>query len=78
MTEYFAVLDDNDRRGSFDSIGESVSLLNETSRVRGHKDEQAYNFILHQSSVECVETVDGKVECSRVGWQAREKAGMEK
>jgi hypothetical protein len=78
MTEYFAVLDDNNRRGPFDSIRESVSHLKETSRARGHTDEQAYNFFLHQSSVERVETVDGKVECSRLGWQAREESEMEK
>jgi hypothetical protein len=76
MTEYFAVLGENDRRGPFCSIRESVSLLKKISRTRGHTDEQAYNFILHQSSVERVETVDGKVECQRVSWQAREESGL--
>ena len=77
MTEYFAVLDDDDRRGPFDTMQEPVALLKANSKARGHTDEQARYFFFHQSAVEQVETVDGKVECFRLGWQAREQSGRE-
>ena len=76
MTEYFAVLDDHDRRGPFQSMHEPVELLKQTSRDRGYTEEQAQNFFLHQSAVEQVDTIGDKTECFRLGWQAREKSGM--
>jgi len=77
MKEYFAVVDVLDRRGPFDSASESVELIKQTSRDRGHTDEQGQYYFLYQSAVEKVETVDGKRECFRLGWLAREKAGRE-
>ncbi len=75
MTEYFAVLDDHDRRGPFESIHEPVEILKQTSRDRGYTDAQAQNFFLHQSAVEQVDTVGDKKECFRLGWLAREESG---
>jgi hypothetical protein len=75
MTEYFAVIDDDDRRGPFDTLHEPVALLKQASRDRGHTDEQANHFFLHQSAVEQVDTVGGKVECFSLGWRAREQSG---
>jgi hypothetical protein len=77
MTEYFAVLGDNDRRGPFASMHEPVELLKQASRDRGDTEEQAQHFFLNQSAVEEVVTVDGKTECFRLGWLAREKAGRD-
>ena len=75
MTEYFAVTDDDDRRGPFDTMEEPVALLKENSRARGHTREQARHFFLYQSAVEQEDSVDGKVECFRLGWLAREESG---
>lgn len=75
MTEYFAVLDGFDRRAPFDSICESVVILKQTSRARSHTDKQAHDFCLHQSWIERVGTIDGKMECLPVSWQAREESG---
>jgi hypothetical protein len=50
MTEYFAVLDDNDRRGPFESMNEPVEILKKTSSDRGYTDAQAQNFFLHHST----------------------------
>ncbi len=77
MTEYFAVLDDNDRRGPFESMNEPVEILKKASRDRGYTDAQAQNFFLHQSAVEQVDTVGDKKECFRLGWLAREESGRD-
>ena len=76
MTEYFAVLDDHDRLGPFESMHEPVEILKQTSRDRGYTDEQAQHFFLHHSAVEQVDTIGDKSECFRLGWLAREKSGM--
>jgi hypothetical protein len=55
MTKYFAVIHDDDRWGPFDSIHEPMALLNQTSRDRGHTDEQSHDFFLNQSAVEAVD-----------------------
>jgi hypothetical protein len=77
MTEYFAVIDDDNRRGPFDTMREPVALLKANSKARGHTDEQARHFFLHESSVQQVETVDGKVDCFCLGWLGREETGWE-
>jgi hypothetical protein len=77
MTQYFAVIDEADRRGPFDSVDEPVTLLKSTSRSRGHTDAEAHHFFLYESAVEQVVTIDGKVECIVLGWLAREKAGID-
>ena len=77
MTEYFAVIDDDNRRGPFDTIREPVALLKANSKARGHTDEQARHFFLHESSVQQVETVDGKVDCFCLGWLGHEETGWE-
>jgi hypothetical protein len=74
-TKYFAVLGEYDRQGPFDSMSEAVGLLKRTSRDRGHNCEQAKHFFLHESALEQVDTVDGQMECFRVGWLAREESG---
>jgi hypothetical protein len=77
MTEYFAVIGDDDRRGPFGTMHEPVALLKQASRDRGYTDEQANHFFLHQSAVEQVDTVGGKVECFSLGWRAREESGRD-
>ena len=77
MTEYFAVIDDDNRRGPFDTMREPIALLKENSKARGHTDEQARHFFLHESSVQQVETVDGKVDCFCLGWLGHEETGWE-
>jgi hypothetical protein len=77
MIEYFAVIDDDTRRGPFDTMREPIALLKENSKARGHTDEQARHFFLHESSVQQVETVDGKVDCFCLGWLGREESGRE-
>jgi hypothetical protein len=77
MTEYFAVIDDDDRWGPFDTMQETVALLKESSRSRGHTHDQARHFFLHESSVEQVETLDGRVDCFRLGWVQREESGRQ-
>jgi hypothetical protein len=77
MTEYFAVLDDFDRRGPFDTMQEPVALIKKASKDLGHTPEQAEQYFLHQSAVEQVDIVNGKPECFRLGWQAREASGVE-
>jgi hypothetical protein len=77
MTEYFAVIDDDNRRGPFDTMHEPIALLKQASRDRGYTDEQANHFFLHQSAVEQVDTVGGKVECFSLGWRAREESGRD-
>ena len=77
MIDYFAVIDDDNRRGPFDTIREPVELLKANSRARGHTDEKARHFFLHESSVQQVETIDGKVDCFRLAWLAQEESGRE-
>ena len=77
MTEYFAVIDDDDRWGPFDTLREPIALLKESSKARGHTDDQARHFFLHESSVQQVDTVDGKVDCICLGWLGREESGRE-
>ncbi len=77
MTEYFAVLGDFDRRGPFETMREPVALIKEASKALGHTDEEAQHFFLYQSAVEQVDSMDGKEECVRLGWQARERSGRE-
>ncbi len=77
MTEYFAMIGDDDRRGPFDTMHEPVALLKQASRDRGHTDEQANHFFLHESAVEQMDTVGGKVECFSLGWRAREQSGRD-
>jgi hypothetical protein len=75
MNQYFAVLDNEERHGPFDTIGEACRLLKQTSRDRGYTQEQAQKFFLHGSAVEQVDTVNGHPECFQVGWLAREQSG---
>jgi|ERR1700677_134131 len=77
MTQYYAVLDDFDRRGPFDTMQEPVDLIKKTSKDLGHTKEEAQQFFLHQTAVEQVDIVNGKTECFRLGWQAREASGVE-
>jgi hypothetical protein len=74
MTQYFAVLENEDRRGPFDTIGEACRLLKRISRDRGHTPDQALQFFLHTSAVEQVDTLHGKPECFQPGWLAEEKS----
>ena len=46
MTEYYAVIGDCTRSGPFYSIGEACRLLKQSSRDRGHTDEEAQHFFL--------------------------------
>ena len=55
MIHYFAVIHDDDRWGPFESMHEPMALLSQTSRDRGHTEEQAENFFFHQSAVEQVD-----------------------
>ena len=77
MTQYFAVLDDFDRRGPFDNMQEPVALIKQASKDLRHTPEQAEQFFLHQTAVEQVDIVNGKSECFRLGWQAREASHVE-
>lgn len=77
MIEYFAVLDGYDRRGLFNSADKAVELLKQISRGRGHTSEEANDFFLHGSAVEQVEIWNGKIDCIYLGWQTREKAGVD-
>ena len=77
MTQYFAVLDDFDRRGPFDTMQEPVDLIKKASKDLGHTKEEAQQFFLHQTAVEQVDVINGKPECFRLGWQAREASGVE-
>jgi hypothetical protein len=77
MTEYFAVLDDFDRRGPFSTMQEPVALIKKASKDSGHSEEEAQQFFLYQTAVEQVDIVNGKEECIRLGWQAREASGAE-
>ena len=67
MIQCFAVIDDSDRRGPFDSADETVTLIKEVSRSRGHTHEEAHHSFLYESAVEQVATIDGKVECVLLG-----------
>ena len=51
---------------------EPVALIKQASKDLGHTEEEAQQFFLHQTAVEQVEMVNGKAECFRLGWQARE------
>jgi hypothetical protein len=73
--EYFAVLDDDNRRGPFHSMGEAGGFLRHVSRYLGHTNEQAHHFFAHESAIEQVETLDGREQRVRVGWLEREKTG---
>ncbi len=75
MIQYYAVIDDDCRTGPFDTLQESIALLKGNSKARGHTPEQARHFFLHESSVEQVETIDGKVDCVRLGWLVRQESG---
>jgi hypothetical protein len=77
MTQYFAVLDDFDRRGPFDTLQEPVALIKKASKDLGHTKEEAQQFFLYRTAVEQVDVVNGKPECFRLGWQAREASGVE-
>jgi hypothetical protein len=77
MIEYFAVIDDDDRWGPFDTMQEPVALLKQSSRDRGYTHEQANQFFLHQSALEQVNTVDGKVESFTLGSLAQAEFGRE-
>jgi len=55
MTKYFAVINDDDRYGPFDSLHEPLALLNQNSRDRDHTDEQSLDFFLNRSAVEAVD-----------------------
>jgi hypothetical protein len=74
MAQYFAVFDGG-RQGPFHSVEEPIALLKRISKERSHTLDQAQHFFLHDSAVEQVETVDGKPECLRLGWVAREEWG---
>jgi hypothetical protein len=65
MIQYFVTIHDDDCWGPFDSLREPMALLNQTSRDRGHTDEQAQHFFLHQSTVESVET-GGSDACNQL------------
>jgi hypothetical protein len=52
MTEYFAVLDDFDRRGPFSTMREPVALIKQASKDLGHTEKEAPQFFLYQSAVE--------------------------
>jgi hypothetical protein len=58
MTQYYAVIHDDDRWGPFDSIHEPLALLSLSSRDRGHTVEQAHNFFLRESALEQIEVLD--------------------
>jgi hypothetical protein len=77
MTQYYAVLDDFDRRGPFDTLQEPVDLIRKASKDLGHTKGEAQHFFLYQTAVEKVDFVNGKRECFRLGWQAREASGVE-
>jgi hypothetical protein len=55
MSQYFAVIHDDDRWGPFDSIHEPLALLNQSSRDRNHSDEQAYDFFTNGSAIRVVD-----------------------
>jgi hypothetical protein len=59
MTKFFAVIHDDDRWGPFESLHEPMALLNQSSRDRGHNDEEAHHFFLNESSVEMVDDDEG-------------------
>jgi hypothetical protein len=76
MTEYFAVTDDDGvRSGPFHTIGNASRFLKKVASDRGYSDEEAREFFLRDSAVVMVETVNGKVDFTNVGWLAREKSG---
>jgi hypothetical protein len=75
MIVYFAVIDDDDRWGPFETMQEPVALLQQSSRDRGYTDEQVNHFFLHRSAVEQVDTLGDKVNYFRLGWMAREESG---
>jgi hypothetical protein len=77
MTEFYAVIDDQGRTGPFTTMHEAASVLKEASKVRGHTDEEAQRFFLHESSVVEVDNLNGGQEFFNVGWQAREESGRE-
>jgi hypothetical protein len=78
MTEYFAVIDDeNQRRGPFATMREASAVLKEASRSRGYTNEEARHFFLCESSVVEVQVVNGQMEFFNVGWLAREEAKRE-
>lgn len=74
ITEYFAVINADDRRGPFNSMLQAGSLLKEVSQDRGHTDEQARHFFIHESAVEMLKTVDGNAERVRLIWMGRKES----
>jgi hypothetical protein len=56
MTHYFAVIRNDDRWGPFESMQEPIALLSQSSRDRGHTEEEAYDFFLRESAVEQVDS----------------------
>jgi hypothetical protein len=77
MTEYYAVIDDLGRTGPFASMHEASAVLKDASMARGHTEEEATHFFLHESSVVEVQCRDGQLEFFNVGWLARENSGRE-
>ncbi len=77
MTEYFAVIDDEGRRGPFATMEQAASFLKEASRARRHTNLQARDFFLFESSVVQVEEMDGQLEFFNLGWLAREESGRQ-
>jgi len=73
LIEYFAVIDDEGRKGPFATVREAATVLTEASKQRGHTDEQARQFFLDGSAVVKVETKNGKVVFSSFDWLAREE-----
>lgn len=68
MTEYFALINADDRRGPFSSMLQAGSLLKQVSQERGHTDAQACHFLSHDSAVEMLKTADGHTERIRLVW----------
>jgi hypothetical protein len=77
MIEYYAVIDDLGRKGPFTTMLEASSVLKDASKARGHTDEEAIHFFLHESSVVEVQNLNGQQEFFNLGWLAREQSGRE-
>ena len=79
MTEYFAIMDeDRLRRGPFATMQDAVLFLKETSRDRGHTDEKAQEFYLHETAIVKVEPSTGHEDVFNLSWLARELSGRRK
>jgi hypothetical protein len=74
MIEYFAVIDDDGlRRGPFETLEEATHILREIARDRGYTEEEAEELFVHGSAIVKVETSNGKVVFTHLGWPAREE-----